>query len=191
VSHRIRNWHRFQHYKHRNPPWVKLYVELLSSKDWVTLDDASRVLAVACILLASKNEGLIPDDLQYIKRVAFLNSFPDINPLKECGFLEEVDIESDGDASALLAEREQSASNLRTNAIPETEKSKRREERSARARDTVDNSKGNGGWWKTEAGIQAKGDELGVRAAPGESWQVYKDRIFEHLNSLKGSKFND
>lgn len=183
MAYRIRNWRQFQHYRHRSPPWVKLHFELLSSADWVVLDDASRVLAVACMLLASRHDGLVPDDLQYLKRAAYLNNFPDIKPLIECGFLEEINIEQE----TMLASRK----HLRTNTDPE--ESKRREEKrqSAHARATpVDNSKGNGGWWKTEAGIQAKGDELGVRSAPGESWQVYKDRIFEHLNSLKG-KFND
>lgn len=32
-------------------------------------------------------------------------------------------------------------------------------------------------WWATEAGTLAKGLELGIRSRPGESWQVYRDRI--------------
>ena len=29
---RVRNWERYQHYKERNPPWIKLYVELLDEE---------------------------------------------------------------------------------------------------------------------------------------------------------------
>lgn len=108
----VRNWRRFQHYKDRNPPWIKLHFELLSSQDWVMLADASRVLAVACMLVASRNEGKIdcsPKGLAYLQRVAYLNGPPDVNPLIECGFLEP--------ASRVLAD----ASAMLADARPETE----------------------------------------------------------------------
>ena len=88
---RVKNWERFQHYRDRNPPWIKLHFSLISSSDWVALEDASRVLAVACMLIASRNEGQIdgsPTGLAYLKRVAYLNSEPELKPLIECGFLE-------------------------------------------------------------------------------------------------------
>ena len=31
----IKNWHKFQHYKDRNPPWIKLHYEILTRPDWV------------------------------------------------------------------------------------------------------------------------------------------------------------
>lgn len=86
----IRNWSEFQHYKDRNPPWIKLHVGILSSQDWVTLDDKSRVLSIACMVLASKNSGKIDGSetgLAYLKRAAYLNSRPDLKPLILCGFL--------------------------------------------------------------------------------------------------------
>jgi len=51
---RVRNWEQFQHYKDRNPPWIKLHFALLASEDWVTLDDASKLLAVVCMLIMGK-----------------------------------------------------------------------------------------------------------------------------------------
>jgi len=86
-NYRIKNWLEFQHYKDRNPPWIKLHFTLLTSRDWVSLDDASRVLAVACMLLASRNEGVIPDDPEYVERMAYLNQKPNFKPLVKCGFL--------------------------------------------------------------------------------------------------------
>jgi hypothetical protein len=85
----IKNWKKFQHYQDRNPPWIKLHFELLSSADWVMLDDASRVLAIACMLISSKSEGKVPFNPEYIKRVAYLNTIPNFIPLVECGFLED------------------------------------------------------------------------------------------------------
>jgi hypothetical protein len=110
-GYRIRNWDKYQHYSDRNPPWIKLHFELLTSRDWVTLDDASRVLAVASMLLASRNQeerGVVPNDPDFVKRVAFLNSTPDFRPLVRCGFLlpldnphqEEEDRDRDRDRAA-------------------------------------------------------------------------------------------
>ncbi len=87
----VRNWRRFQHYSKRNPPWIKLHFELLNSRDWVSLDDASRVLAVACMLIASRNNGMVPNNPDYLSRVAYLNQPPDFKPLIVCGFLTEID----------------------------------------------------------------------------------------------------
>lgn len=109
---KVKNWRTFQHYKDRNPPWIKLHFTLLSSADWVALADASRVLAVACMLIASRNDGEIDVSragIEYLKRVAYLNSEPDFKPLIECGFLEY--------ASALQAD----ASVLLANSVSETE----------------------------------------------------------------------
>ena len=85
---KVKNWEQFQHYRDRNPPWIKLHFSMLSSQDWVTLDDASRVLAIACMLIASRNGGYVPTDPAYIKRVAYLNKAPNFKPLIDCGFLE-------------------------------------------------------------------------------------------------------
>lgn len=90
VKYRIKNWEKFQHYKDRNPPWIKLHVETLSSADWVTLADASKLLMVVCMILASKEQGVFVGDLDYIRRVAYLDKRPDLTPLIKCGFIEEV-----------------------------------------------------------------------------------------------------
>jgi hypothetical protein len=39
-------------------------------------------------LIASRNEGVIPDKPGYLKRVAYLNKTPNFKPLIDCGFLE-------------------------------------------------------------------------------------------------------
>lgn len=90
MKYQIKNWAEYQHYKNRNPSWIKLHSSLLSSEDWVVLDDASRVLAIACMLIAAKTNNEIETSeagLRYIKRVAYLNSDPNFNPLIKCGFL--------------------------------------------------------------------------------------------------------
>jgi hypothetical protein len=120
---RVVNWERFQHYKHRNPPWIKLYGEILSSRTWVTLDDPNRVLAFAILMLAARHDNKIPMDPAYIRRVAYLNSDPNFAGLLENNFVEIMD-----DVNNVLAPCLHDASNLHPNALPEKEKRQSREE---------------------------------------------------------------
>jgi hypothetical protein len=118
----VKEWERYQHYKDRNPPWIKLHRELLTSNTWVTMDDASRVLAIAIMLLAAATGNRIPADPTYLMRVAYLNRKPDWSKLVETGFIEIIGENGtlQADASTMLAD----ASVLQADARPE----KRREE---------------------------------------------------------------
>ena len=61
---RIRNWKKFQHFKDRRPPWIKLYRDLLDDPDFHALDDAASKTLILLWLLASEDktqEGLLPD----------------------------------------------------------------------------------------------------------------------------------
>lgn len=90
MNYKIKDWAKHQHYKDRCPPWIKLHFSLLSSPEWVMLDDSSRALAVAIMLLASRTGGLIDGSapgLAYIQRVAYFKKVPDLSPLIDCGFL--------------------------------------------------------------------------------------------------------
>lgn len=92
---RIAAWNEYQHYTDRAPPWIKLHFRTLSSRTWVSASDSTRVLAVACMLLASDTGNKIPIDATYIKRVAYLNDEPDFEPLIKSGFLEIIDENGD------------------------------------------------------------------------------------------------
>lgn len=104
----IPNWSEFQHYNDRRPPWIKLHFGLLASRDWVVLDNDGRVLAVACMLIASQTPGstaqlgIFPNDLEYIRRVAYLDKPPDLSSLVSCGFIRPYK-RPQADASKMLA----------------------------------------------------------------------------------------
>lgn len=68
----IINWERFQHYKDRDPPWVKLYRDLLTSESWVLGNDVSRVVQVASTLLAPRYNNQIPYRFDLLKEVIHL-----------------------------------------------------------------------------------------------------------------------
>lgn len=52
-----KNWDEFQHYKKRNPPWIRLYNRLLNDYKFHRLHVASRALAPMLWLLASEFEN--------------------------------------------------------------------------------------------------------------------------------------
>lgn len=57
---RIPKWGEFQHYKNRNPPWIKLHRQLLSKRGWRGLDPFAAKLLVELWLVASEsNDGNI------------------------------------------------------------------------------------------------------------------------------------
>jgi len=122
---RIKNWHQFQHYKHRGPPWIKLHFQILTSPDWVMLDDASKLLAVVCMLIASKYNGEIPASCTpaYFKRVAYLDKLPNFKPLIECGFLIET-LANDSNVKQMHTNADTEESRGETETETETEKNK-------------------------------------------------------------------
>jgi hypothetical protein len=57
----IKNWKKFQHFKERRPPWIKLYRDILEDPMWFKLDPLSAKCLVMLWLVASENDGILPD----------------------------------------------------------------------------------------------------------------------------------
>lgn len=103
---RIVNWDRFQHYKDRNPPWIKLHRDLLTSETWVSSDNDSRVLAIAIMMLAAATGNHIPASPRYIQRVAYLDREPDLAPLVGLNFIEIYEVSDDASKPLAVARPE-------------------------------------------------------------------------------------
>lgn len=116
---RPKNWERFQHYKQRCPPWIKVYRTLLDDRDFMCLPVASKALAMMLWLLASEHaEGVIegvPADWAFRLRMTDNELLVALKPLIDNGMFE--------DASMMLAECLQGA-------CPETENREREESKS-------------------------------------------------------------
>ena len=70
MIYRVRNWEKFQHFKDRNPPWVKLYRDILDDPDWHELEPAAAKILVMLWLIASEDadkQGTLPET----KKLAF------------------------------------------------------------------------------------------------------------------------
>lgn len=58
---RVKGWDKFQHFKDRRPPWIKLYRDILDDIEWHELDPVAAKCLVMLWLIASENDGELPD----------------------------------------------------------------------------------------------------------------------------------
>lgn len=71
---KVKNWEKFQHFKDRRPPWIKLYRDILDDREWHKLDPCSAKVLVMLWLIASEDEtqnGILPcvEDLAFRLRM--------------------------------------------------------------------------------------------------------------------------
>jgi hypothetical protein len=57
----IKSWAKFQHFKDRRPPWIKLYRDILDDIEWHELPAESAKTLVMLWLIASEEDGNLPD----------------------------------------------------------------------------------------------------------------------------------
>jgi hypothetical protein len=113
----IRNWKKFQHFKDRKPPWVKLYRDILDDLDWHELDATASKVLIMCWLIASEDDGRLPPvkTLAFRLRMSEKQTNDCLNKLSH--WLEQDDI-------SVISDRYQSDS-LETETETETETEKR------------------------------------------------------------------
>lgn len=67
---KVKNWPKFQHFKDRRPPWIKLYRDLLDDDEYFNLPPINAKTLTLLWLLASEDDtrqGLLPP----LKKIAF------------------------------------------------------------------------------------------------------------------------
>ena len=89
---RIKNWNKFQHFKDRKPPWVKLYRDLLDDIEWHELDPQASKVLVMLWLIASEDEGNIPALKQLAFRLRLSEKETEVCIIKLSHWLEQDDI---------------------------------------------------------------------------------------------------
>ena len=114
---KIRNWSKFQHFKDRKPPWVKLYRDVLDDMEWYELDPLASKVLVMCWLIASEDEGRLPNTktLAFRLRMTEKQTLDCLNKLSH--WLEQDDID-------LISEQYQTDS-LETERETETKREKK------------------------------------------------------------------
>lgn len=108
---RVKRWEEFQHYRDRDPVWIKVYGRLLDDADFLGLPEAAQAQLVKLWLVASRCRNQIRDDVTYLKHALHSPKLY-IDVLVRSGFLERVPMEQTAStpASVLLAKPEHDAS---------------------------------------------------------------------------------
>jgi len=135
---RVKDLSKWQHYKRRNPPWIKLYNTIFNDYRFSKLRDETKYHLIAIWSFASVMDNKLPNDSEWISTRIGANLTVDLTELTEAGFVEIVrndpsqlsdNREKYQDASKVLAGCYQSAT-------PETE--------TETEKDKVKRSKSNG-----------------------------------------------
>jgi hypothetical protein len=98
TGYKIKNWGKYQHYKDRRPPWIKLYTEIIDDfradgtpNDLYSLTDSAKLTLMLLWCLASRHDGVIPRiDSAWLALKTGMKK-PDISPLLAAGFIETSD----------------------------------------------------------------------------------------------------
>ena len=67
---KIKNWSKFQHFKDRKPPWIKLYRDILDDINWFELSGDDAKILVQLWLIASEDENK-EGELPCIRQLSF------------------------------------------------------------------------------------------------------------------------
>src|SRR5690606_26163258 len=108
---RVKNLEKFQHYRKRNPPWIRLYTDLINADDlsYSALTDTQKLHLIHIWMLASRHGNRVPLDLAWLQRRLNISDPLDLDPLFKCGFIELIEPDEQsgcgdcGHASNMLA----------------------------------------------------------------------------------------
>lgn len=84
----IKNFEKYQSFKHRNPPWFKIHKSMFGDREFTKLPPASRFLYVGLIYLAVESENKVYNDRTWIGQRLYMDRTEiDLSPLYKAGFL--------------------------------------------------------------------------------------------------------
>lgn len=84
----VKNFERFQHYKNRNPPWIKFYASILFDYEFQTLPDKSKAhLMLIWLLISQRHDHRIPNDARWVAQRIGATEKVDLQILIDSGWL--------------------------------------------------------------------------------------------------------
>lgn len=122
---RVVGWDDKQHYRDRDPVWIKLHRTLLDNYEFSRLQDASKSHLMLIWLLAARHNNRVPADPVWVGQRIGATTPVDLQVLADAGFIE---LEHDastalagGSGSAMLEERREEGEKRRGDAAPTAE----------------------------------------------------------------------
>lgn len=132
----VRNWERFQHYKDRSPPWIKLYVALLDDPAFLALPDAAKGQLCALFLLAAKRQNVLPSKRATLRALIGCTGRFYLDDLMEAGWIVASDPAADASTTASTV-ASISGANPEQNARPSRASARSREVELEREKETT------------------------------------------------------
>ena len=83
----VKNWQAYQHYKKRNPPWIKLHRAIVDDYHFAALKDKTKAHLMMIWIIAAGTEGRIPHDAKFIGARINATEPVDLDAIIEAGFL--------------------------------------------------------------------------------------------------------
>lgn len=104
----VSNFSELQHYRDRNPVWIKMYVRLLDNDEFLDLPEVSQRHLMMLWIVAAKTNNRLPDNPKRLAQAIKARGKVDIALLLRSGFLrrltaEEIAAAEQADAKALAA----------------------------------------------------------------------------------------
>lgn len=125
MSYRIKNWEKFQHYKFRNPTWIKLYRDILDDLEWHKLPAEANKVLVMLWLIASDTNGILPNtsSLSFRLRISEQKTNSLLSMLSHWIECDDSDLLANGypDAMTEKSRVEKSREEIRPSDVPKTE----------------------------------------------------------------------
>ena len=92
---RPKNWEKFQHYKDRRPPWIRLHSSLLNDREFNKLSgNAAKFLVLFWLLASETVEGIVDEDatdIAFRMRITVKEAQKCLKELKALDFIEQCD----------------------------------------------------------------------------------------------------
>ena len=109
----ISGWEKWQTYRtdRGQPPWIKIYRDLLRNWEWMCLTDCQRGQLVAIWLLAGDRGGVIPASSEVVQRMCSMTDPIDLNLFIELGFIDQPDKPLDASVTPYGCQRDATVTN--------------------------------------------------------------------------------
>ena len=89
---RVRNLDKYQHYKDRSPPWIKLHQATLDDYHFAQLPDTAKAHLMCIWLIAARADNKLPFDPDWIAHAIHAKSTVDLDILLAGRFIEAINV---------------------------------------------------------------------------------------------------
>ena len=88
---KVKGLDKWQHYKRRNPPWIKLYNSIFNDYQFSRMNDCQKFHLIGLWSLASVMDNKLPDDDAWLAARIGARTELGIDTFIELGFIERCD----------------------------------------------------------------------------------------------------